>query len=118
MKINLLGLLVSATIVLSATLKAVDVPMYSIEQRNMFFGKLYVGSQFVETSMIFDTMSPMITVSLKRCEGASMPSNYDFSSTDTETAIMVQTLDDWEPLTGVFRYNGGATTMQGNFFTD
>ena len=113
-----IGLLACISIAQVASLEAVEVPMYSIEQRNMFFGKLYMGSQFTETSVIFDTMAQVIAVTLKRCEGASMPSKYDFASTDTEEPIVVQKFDEWEPLTGLIRYNSGQTLMQGAYYTD
>ena len=79
-----------------------------------------MGSQFVETNMIFDTMSTMITVNLKRCEGASLSSHYDFNTTETEKAVYYKTSDGeydvYQKLTGVFHYRD--TVMQGDFFKD
>ena len=74
-------------------LESNQIQMASIDSKNMFFGKLYMGSQFVETDVIYDTMAPMITLNLKRCEGATLPSLYDFNMTDTERAVYYKTFD-------------------------
>lgn len=81
-----------------------------------------MGSTFVETDVIYDTMSPMTTMNRKKCDGALLNSSYDFDTTSTESPVRYTTYENDQPIqkkkSGIFKYNGDTTSMQGDYYTD
>ena len=48
-----------------------------------FYGKLFIGSEYRETKMIYDTASDMVTVNTEQVFTAKVISNYDLEESST-----------------------------------
>ena len=68
-------------------------------EKNMFFGKLYMGSKFVETDVIYDTMQDSVSVVKIDAAGEwnGSKSMYDFLDDDTEVIQEYVTYENDEP---------------------
>ena len=55
--------------------------------KNMFYGDIYMGSTFAQTNVIYDTMSSLISINQRKCEGQAKKSNYDTGVSNSEKAL-------------------------------
>ena len=88
----------------------------------MFFGKLYMGSKFVETDVIYDTMQDSVSVVKMDAQGEwnGSVSKYDFLDDDTEIIQEYITYEndetEYREKQGSLHYNG--SYMGGIFVKD
>lgn len=90
--------------------------------QNMFYGDLFIGSNFAETRVIYDTMSSVISINQRKCEGQVKISSYDTGSSNSEKALYDEYYIDgrmeWQKQTDYFIYNGGESMLQGDYYTE
>jgi hypothetical protein len=87
-KHTILGLLAStAQAVNHRVLAAANNIDLDIRNNADYYGPLYVGEQYDENHLIYDTMADMTVVVADDAQGTSFPSNYDFSQSRTARGL-------------------------------
>ena len=58
-----------------------------VRENNDYFGPIYIGSEFSENHLIYDTMSDWTIIVSNEAEEAEQPANYDPTTSNTTLEV-------------------------------
>lgn len=64
-----------------------------VQDNNDYTGPIYIGSNFVNEKVIYDTMISWTSVNVAGAKGATLPSKYDERTSNTSEAIYREVWD-------------------------